>query len=104
MCNSSGYSAATARAPSLLGVRLAVANAFGPTPCKSCGSPILFARTSLGRTMPLDASAQKRFVLDEHGVVRAVDTYQSHFASCPNADAHRAGLGRKHGDEGGGGR
>jgi hypothetical protein len=45
--------------------------------------------------MPLDASAQKRFVLDEHGVVRAVDTYQTHFVSCPQAEQHRRGLARK---------
>lgn len=70
--------------------------------CKSCGRPIIWARTESGKAMPLDAQpvdaakVEGTCILDQ-GVARfgAIDTapgvphYVSHFATCPNAAAHR---------------
>jgi hypothetical protein len=47
--------------------------------------------------MPIDAQSEKRIVLvdmcgtpDQHGTrARVVDTYLSHFATCPDAKEHR---------------
>jgi hypothetical protein len=41
--------------------------------------------------MPLDFPGEKRIVVDEDGVLHIVDTYISHFATCPNAAQHRKG-------------
>ena len=43
--------------------------------CKSCGAPIAWVKTTAGKNMPVDTSAE------HYG--------ESHFAHCPNADAHR---------------
>lgn len=66
--------------------------------CKSCGAAIRWAKTLAGKAMPLDAKSEKRVVItydpdgpygpgEEHCDV--VDTYTSHFATCPNADQQR---------------
>jgi hypothetical protein len=43
--------------------------------------------------MPLDAKPEKRIVLEQrdgmHPLARVVDTYVSHFSTCPNAAQHR---------------
>lgn len=58
--------------------------------CKSCGAPILWVRTEAGASMPLNLPAQPRIVLvPSTGAARVMDTYASHFASCPNATEHR---------------
>jgi hypothetical protein len=63
--------------------------------CRSCGAPIIFAQTDGGKTIPVDAAPQKRVVLrpvdlpNEPPVAQVVDTYVSHFATCPNAAQHR---------------
>ena len=76
--------------------------------CRSCGAQIIWARTERGKRMPLDAepvvdvTARGLFVLREKtnpggplalaawGLDCFTDRhYQSHFATCPNADNHR---------------
>jgi hypothetical protein len=41
--------------------------------------------------MPLDATSEKRIVITNTGSPQAavVDTYVSHFVTCPNAEQHR---------------
>lgn len=76
--------------------------------CRSCSAPIVWAVTENGKRIPLDAEA---VVLIPTGAFRLVDggedfggsycdvavsvkaeaLYVSHFATCPNADAHRKG-------------
>ena len=64
--------------------------------CRSCGAPIEWARTTNGKALPLDVGefdagnidledGLALYVLPLPGVARR----RSHFASCPNADAHR---------------
>jgi len=59
--------------------------------CKSCGAEVIWARTEGGKNMPLNAKPEKRFVLTGRASESAsyVETFQSHFSTCPNADAHR---------------
>ena len=61
--------------------------------CRSCGAPILWVRTTTGKAMPVDAKPEKRIVLDPadtgQPTGRVVDTYVSHFATCPHAAKHR---------------
>jgi hypothetical protein len=60
--------------------------------CKSCGAEILWARTSAGKRVPLDAKPQRLFVrgvgLEGGGVVLR-SCFTSHFATCPDAAQHR---------------
>ena len=66
--------------------------------CRSCGAAIVWAKTSTGKTIPLDAAPSPRgnMILDEQGVALVVPTLSgfgpwmiSHFATCPNAAQHR---------------
>lgn len=76
--------------------------------CKSCGAEILWIRTRSGRLMPVNRkrcffienrSGNETFVTEGGDVVRGARTaqktlpamvgYTSHFATCPNAAAHR---------------
>lgn len=68
------------------------------TTCRSCGAAILWAVTPAGKRMPVDAQPTKRISLDSYGVktfgdlapvANVVDTYTSHFATCPSAAQHR---------------
>jgi len=73
------------------------------THCSSCGAPIIWAKSKAGKAMPVDAEPVRdgNVMLEQHGLrVTAVVTgesmlpgvqtlYKSHFATCPNADAHR---------------
>jgi hypothetical protein len=72
------------------------------TRCRSCQAPMLWARTEKGRRIPLDVEPyagddpRGLFVL-RAGVAVAVPAgafedeprYRSHFATCPDASAHR---------------
>lgn len=68
-----------------------------PKPCRSCGAPLIWGVTAQGKRMPVDAMPQKRITLeparpgheDLPPLAEVVDTYVSHFATCPNADQHR---------------
>jgi hypothetical protein len=65
--------------------------------CKSCGAEIIWATSVNDKPIPLDAKPEKRLILVFHRNVergdyneaRMVDTYVSHFASCPDAAQHR---------------
>lgn len=71
------------------------------TDCRSCGALVLWAKTSSGKAMPVDADpvgARGNLVLDTEAgelVVRVVrvgshdPSWVSHFSSCPNAGTHR---------------
>lgn len=64
-------------------------------PCKYCGAQIIYATTSAGGRMPFDAEPVKawRIVGPDHAQADAraerIDTFVSHFATCPNTDKHR---------------
>ena len=60
-----------------------------PSLCKSCQAKIIWAKSVSGTPMPLDFPGEKRVVVDEDGVFHILDTYISHFATCPNAAEHR---------------
>jgi hypothetical protein len=63
--------------------------------CRSCGAPIVWAVTSSGKRMPLDARAAVVFGLDTTSDPplatrgQGDPLYVSHFATCPNAAQHR---------------
>ncbi len=66
--------------------------------CRSCGAPIIWAKTEKGKAMPLDAEpAQTGTLWLFAGVVQTGDqppavngpTYTSHFATCPQAGKWR---------------
>ncbi len=56
--------------------------------CKSCGAPIYWVFTTLGRKMPIDREKRRMVVQGPNGWEVRV-AYRSHFATCPNADEHR---------------
>lgn len=58
--------------------------------CKSCGADIVWKKTQAGKPVPLNPP-EKRFIDQDGGrvYVMLVDTYVSHFATCPNAAQHR---------------
>ena len=66
--------------------------------CRSCGKPIIWAKSEKGRNMPLDAEPMRhglRFLIDPEGYAHHVPSgvddlgHRSHFATCPNAKRHR---------------
>lgn len=65
--------------------------------CRSCGAPILWARTVQGKAIPLDAQRSERGNIELRGGtahyvtpdINAELRYISHFATCPQADQHR---------------
>lgn len=65
--------------------------------CTSCGAEIIWAVTLSGRRIPLNSKSERRAILDPNAGagttdpvrMRVVDTYVSHFATCPNAEQHR---------------
>lgn len=57
--------------------------------CASCGAEIHWITTENGAAHPLDAKPEKRWVVDRNDVGRIIDTYVSHFATCPDAQKHR---------------
>ncbi len=61
--------------------------------CKSCRAPIVWGTTQYaGKRVPLDPP-EKRYVRLHEGVdvgrLQLVDTWLSHFATCPSASKHR---------------
>jgi hypothetical protein len=57
--------------------------------CRTCGAAIRWASTPSGGRMPLDLPSVKRVVIGPDGLARVLDTFTSHFQTCPNADHHR---------------
>lgn len=76
----------------------------GPSLCRYCGAPILWARTTKGRRIPLDPDPTPRGNLTmTDGLAETCRTpladplpplYTSHFATCPSADQARKGGSR----------
>lgn len=74
--------------------------------CKSCDQDVKWVRMETGGRMLVNLPPEKRVVihkqmvdnigqdarLEERGAV--LDTYTSHFATCPKADEHRRGRER----------
>jgi hypothetical protein len=62
-----------------------------PANCGSCNAPILWITTANGKNAPVDRKPEKRYVLRDAapGIGDVLDTYISHFATCPFADEHR---------------
>lgn len=66
------------------------------TKCKSCGEYIFWATTTAGKRIPLNKTPMLRFVIatglaadSQNPHVSYVPTYETHFATCQNADSHR---------------
>lgn len=64
------------------------------TTCRSCGADVIWAQTSKGRHIPLDAvPASDGNILLTDGIARVVDPGQghfvSHFVTCPQAHQWR---------------
>ena len=59
------------------------------TTCTTCGAEIFFVKTKAGKTVPLNAKAERRYVEDADGVWHLLKTYVTHFVTCPQADKHR---------------
>ncbi len=60
--------------------------------CRSCGAPIFWAITPSGKRIPLDAEPVEQrglFVFDNGYAKPPPVVYQSHFATCPDADSWR---------------
>jgi hypothetical protein len=69
--------------------------------CRSCGAPLLWARTKRGRAIPLDPQERPdgnvavTFTLDGDGtplaqvVARGAGGHVAHFDTCPHAAEHR---------------
>ena len=70
--------------------------------CKSCGAPIIWAKTPKGKRLPLDPEPvdNGNVILTTEGAVvlgvavnepeyAHLDKYVSHFATCPSASSHR---------------
>ena len=59
--------------------------------CKSCEAEILWITTQNNKQHPVDAKPVKMWVPDRCGPTKMmmIEVYQSHFATCPDADAHR---------------
>jgi len=55
--------------------------------CHECGMPLIWAVTDGGKRVPLDAKPEKRFIITGHAggdnLGCMVDTYITHFATCP---------------------
>lgn len=75
-----------------------------PVRCRSCGAEIFYATTTTGKAMPLDVDPHPdgnviverqdgrlgcRVLGNAAPAARDEVRYRSHFATCPNAAAHR---------------
>lgn len=79
--------------------------------CRSCGRPVLWAKTVKGKMQPVDAAPDPKgnvevTMLGSEYVARAVidpaaykgnpqNLHMSHFATCPFADRHRGKAKKK---------
>lgn len=58
--------------------------------CTSCGAEIIWVKTPAGRNAPLDAKLTTVYVVEGFPITpRAVRGHLTHWATCPNAKAHR---------------
>ena len=70
----------------------------GSSTCKSCGAPVIWKVTEGGKKIPIDPEPCEdgNLILFGTGAhplsmmkIWTGDKYKSHFATCPNAAAHR---------------
>lgn len=62
--------------------------------CRSCGAPIVWAKSATGKSIPLERDSVPE--LDRHKAVIAFDPaagHIAHFSSCPDAGKFRKGKG-----------
>lgn len=66
------------------------------TTCSSCNAPVIFARSTTGKWMPLNPSPRLGGNIElRDGVAHVVapdplvERYTSHFVDCVNASSHR---------------
>jgi hypothetical protein len=52
--------------------------------CRSCNAKIIWFKTESGKNMPVDADT-----VEAADDVLDLKRHKSHFATCPNANAHR---------------
>jgi hypothetical protein len=69
--------------------------------CRSCGAPIFWGRTALGRAVPLNAEPVSGLESGHYAVswpddgkgdalaIHRAAIHLTHFATCPNAASHR---------------
>lgn len=74
------------------------------SPCKSCGKPIVWARTFTNKSTPLElvGLAEGNVRINEDGIAvvrgRGFGPYRSHFATCLQAQQWRKGATNNGGD------
>lgn len=65
------------------------------TRCRGCDAPIYWIKTQAGKSHPLNPTPEKRWVEywpdgnPDLKTWQLIDTYTSHFATCPAADQFR---------------
>lgn len=63
------------------------------TTCKGCGAEIAWSKTERGKAVPLNRPPEKRFIMfvksDGTEYVKLVETWVSHFVTCPQAAEFR---------------
>ena len=63
------------------------------TTCKGCNAPITWSTTAAGKAVPLNDPPEKRYIMfmeyDGTEYVKQVETWVSHFVTCPKADEFR---------------
>lgn len=52
--------------------------------CRSCNASIIWFRTAAGKNMPVDSDT-----VQSGDALLDLSRHKSHFATCPNANAHR---------------
>lgn len=57
--------------------------------CKGCGAEIVFMTTVSGKIVPLNLPSKRFVMTDTIGRVKLVDTWESHFVTCPEAKEFR---------------
>lgn len=65
------------------------------TPCKGCGQPIIWAKSTGGKNQPFDAEPEKRGVILGNvrkggpPIMAMKDAYMPHHATCPAVEMFR---------------
>ena len=58
--------------------------------CKSCGAAVIWGQTAEGKRIIMNEKPEKRYVVYGNAqLVKMVNTFISHFATCPDADKWR---------------
>ncbi len=62
-----------------------------PKKCKTCGQPIIWAKTQAGSAAPLNSGFKvlKTLYIGDGTRLQLLGPYASHFSTCPQANQHR---------------